>query len=317
MEELKAQLQGNTFKTTNSFNSSVSMHSSSLLCVTAPLHPYHSTGELHTSPSKSSSSSNVSEPADKSAVEFKRSLKRTSTLECLQTNLSCDISSDSLEKRETLTSCSMTSFVGLSMGDDSVFGSVAGDRSPFMLHEISPPPENSSSSSDFEFIEAECKAQAEAEAEEQRSKTNSPIEDEFCFLTPIEEKSDESSRSSRVSEDRPLGKSFSLNSFRNVLVATSEDDHLKSQTFPRVSTPSPRRSVQLVTELYPLQPRELDPSCFYQLHSADSQEELQEFLLLESECMEDQARGIASAFTPPDSGEDESSKTQGNVISPN
>ncbi|KAJ8977043.1 hypothetical protein NQ317_000715 [Molorchus minor] len=53
--------------------------------------------------------------------------------------------------------------------------------------------------------------------------------------------------------------------------------------------------------MYPLEPRELDPSAFFQLHTADSQEELQEFLLLESECMGDsnRGRGLASAFVSP------------------
>lgn len=50
--------------------------------------------------------------------------------------------------------------------------------------------------------------------------------------------------------------------------------------------------------LFPLEPRELDPTNYFQLHTADSEEELQEFLLLESQCCED--RGIAAAFSDMD-----------------
>lgn len=264
MEELKAQLQGKQTKTNRSMSDSLS--------VCAVLHPSHSTEEIRPS-SASSSSSNVSEPLDKANHEFKISLKRTPTVQCLQ-------SSDSLERSEK----SWSSF----NNDDSVFMSAQG--SPFLLHQ------NSSSSSDFEFIEAECAAQAAAEAEE------SSEENGFCILSPIIEKSEASSNSSKG--ERSLGKMLS-NSMHAVGASESHppaDPHSRSQTFPRVSNSRP---VMISSELYPMEPRELDPSCYQQLHAADSQEELQEFLLLESECLKiDENRGLASAFTPPDSGEE-------------
>lgn len=38
--------------------------------------------------------------------------------------------------------------------------------------------------------------------------------------------------------------------------------------------------------IFPLEPREIDLEPFQQLHTTDNQEELQEFLLLESQCNE-------------------------------
>lgn len=279
MEELKAQLSGKQTSTDRS------MFSGSL-SVCAVLHPSHSTGEICPT-SVSSSSSNVSEPVDKAIHEFKISLKRTPTVQCLQSD---ELSSDSLEKPELKRTDSEASF----NNDDSVF--VSAPSSPFLLHE------NSSSSSDFEFIEAECAAQAAAEAEEQNLESSE--ENGFCILSPIIEKSEASSLSSN---ERPLGKllSSSMHAVGAYQTHPPADAHLRSQTFPRVSHSRP---VLISSEMYPLEPRELDPSCYQQLHAADSQEELQEFLLLESECLKIEGnRGLASAFTPPDSGEDEGS----------
>lgn len=47
---------------------------------------------------------------------------------------------------------------------------------------------------------------------------------------------------------------------------------------------------------YPLEPREIDPDMFFQLHTADSQDELQEFLLLESQCGDGGGGGLHAAF---------------------
>lgn len=332
MEELKSQLQGNGVCSVSpevSPNTRVALLPTDRLSVCPnTLHPCHSTGEL--SPhSRSSSSSNVSEPVDKASHGFKISLKRISTVECLQSgSASRELSCDSLEKRETRNSESWASFVGLSAGDDSVFLSTGSSGSgepvsPFLLHPVENVPvareetQDSNSSSDFEFIEAECAAAAEAEAEAMgllESRVDSPEQNGFCILSPIQEKSEASSNSSRFSEERPLGRllSYSLSAMGAGPRDAGSDAHLRCQTFPRVSTPMPRRSITLDRELYPLEPRELDPSCFHQLHAADSQEELQEFLLLESECMNlEESRGLASAFTPPESGEEEASQSQG------
>lgn len=89
------------------------------------------------------------------------------------------------------------------------------------------------------------------------------------------------------------------------------DQHIRYQTFPRSRvTPLQRfgevMSVHPCTRrtLYPLEPRELDPSSFQQLHTVDSCDELQEFLLLESQCMSsDKSGGLASAFITQHSSE--------------
>lgn len=124
----------------------------------------------------------------------------------------------------------------------------------------------------------------------------------FFILSPIEEKSEPSTRSSSFKDssgsDRrryePSNYSKSCNEIQTARVEMPE----KYQTFPRAKSAMLDEDVTFCNNLYPLEPRELDPSAFYQLHTADSQEELQEFLLLESECMSDITRGagIASAF---------------------
>jgi len=88
---------------------------------------------------------------------------------------------------------------------------------------------------------------------------------------------------------------------------TSHNLQTKYQTFPRSKIPvfNPIRSnacygVPEDPTMYPLEPRELDPAGFHQLHMADSQEELQEFLLLESQCMTLDGHGLAAAFIVSD-----------------
>lgn len=65
----------------------------------------------------------------------------------------------------------------------------------------------------------------------------------------------------------------------------------KYHTYPKSRIPVPKYSKERRFEnypadprMFPLEPREIDLESFQQLHTADSQEELQEFLLLESQC---------------------------------
>lgn len=121
-------------------------------------------------------------------------------------------------------------------------------------------------------------------------------QDSFYLLPPIEEKSEPSS-----SEDKSeVGKrSVSLTD----LSRSDSGYELRSRTFPRSKTTEEAYAREvggtgchtLHRTLYPLEPRELDPESFHQLHQADSSEELQEFLLLESQCM-DSDHGLAAAF---------------------
>lgn len=81
--------------------------------------------------------------------------------------------------------------------------------------------------------------------------------------------------------------------------ATAEKPAIKStygyrrkyHTYPKSRIPIPKYSKERRFEnypadprMFPLEPREIDLESFQQLHTADSQEELQEFLLLESQC---------------------------------
>lgn len=171
--------------------------------------------------------------------------------------------------------------------------------------------ENSSSSSEFEFLEAECEV---SEDKESKTAVVNILRDQsdFPFLTPIQE-NDEHSSNSFDNQSIEIGKhNFHKNELRILssslyVVSTireHEDPLCKSQTFPRSKISTRRQTLEhdFDLTLYPLEPRELDPFCFNQLHAADSQEELQEFLLLESECMvNDERRGLAAAFTPPES----------------
>lgn len=151
----------------------------------------------------------------------------------------------------------------------------------------------------------------------------------FFILSPIEEKSEPSTRSSsfRGSNGSEKRKMASFGDIMRQKLCSSCDpipsekvnfDYMpeKFQTFPRVKNENigdhMYRNYYDHT-MYPLEPRELDPCGYQQLHTADSQEELQEFLLLESECMTDRGRGLASAFTSSNSDENNSHNTKGNL----
>lgn len=126
----------------------------------------------------------------------------------------------------------------------------------------------------------------------------------YFTLSPIEENSEPSTGSSTLRD--------TLNNSRILQTYSSSCDPIPSepfylnmeekfQTFPRSAN---KTASYYDSTMYPLEPRELDPSGFNQLHTVDSQEELQEFLLLESECMSDQRnKGLASAFLSTDDDE--------------
>lgn len=135
----------------------------------------------------------------------------------------------------------------------------------------------------------------------------------YIALSPIEENSETSTRSSSYREYGNLEKNKNGSEvYTNKCTWSSSCDALPSepfyvspvtqkyQTFPRsknVGSLCNSSDYLSFNNTYPLEPREIDPFAYYQLHTADSQEELQEFLLLESECMNDtNGRGLASAF---------------------
>lgn len=137
--------------------------------------------------------------------------------------------------------------------------------------------------------------------------------DPFYILSPIEEKSEPSTGSSSLkgsngSDKRKYGYDYHIGKYSSSCNAISynnpsnfKESSEKFKTFPRIKSEDTYREKfysGYYDHMYSLEPRELDPNSFFQLHTADSQEELQEFLLLESECMDDSTRdnGLASAF---------------------
>lgn len=150
----------------------------------------------------------------------------------------------------------------------------------------------------------------------------------YYILTPIEENSEQSTESGStpgsLSYENKQGMCCinesnipqRISSSCDPIPSTSSitfshaEMHEKYQTFPKSKIPVAQKNFRQQSTMYPLEPRELDPAAFHQLHTADSQEELQEFLLLESECMTDgRNRGLASAFVMSD---DEHSETGSN-----
>lgn len=140
----------------------------------------------------------------------------------------------------------------------------------------------------------------------------------FHYLPPIEESSEPSSGSSVNSNSSfnisliPRSSSYNDIANNDLYESLSDSSQSRSQTFPKCSKTSFKNRYANMTDnrtLYPLEPRELDPATFCQLHHADSQEELQEFLLLESQCMSNE-NGIAAAFiSDNDAGNVDSSES--------
>lgn len=117
------------------------------------------------------------------------------------------------------------------------------------------------------------------------------------YLSPIQEHSEPSS--SDGGSDRI--RSLSCHELASSAGRRDEDEDAtgRSQTYPRSHADETvaQYNRRKYAAGYPLEPRELDPEMFFQLHTADSQDELQEFLLLESQCMStDNGGGLHAAF---------------------
>lgn len=133
------------------------------------------------------------------------------------------------------------------------------------------------------------------------------------YLSPIEENSETSSSSSRSRREEIKHAQFSslkeetsaaaannneddngrIDREREFTLQTeSGDKYFSSQkyhTYPKSRIPilskaNEKKLKMMDPRMYPLEPREVDLEAFQQLHTANSQEELQEFLLLESQC---------------------------------
>lgn len=142
--------------------------------------------------------------------------------------------------------------------------------------------------------------------------------DSFFLLSPIEENSEKAETESGENESiygsctsgnksietrspKPISYSWDHIPERSNIHKDSDEQY---QTLPRAKIPVAHTNRDIWNSFrFPTEPRELDPEAYHQLHTADSQEELQEFLLLESECMTDgKNNGLASAFTMSDEG---------------
>lgn len=112
----------------------------------------------------------------------------------------------------------------------------------------------------------------------------SNIQEAGFYLSPIEENSEASTGSGQSKQV--------IEHYGKMMETSMEYDHVrKYHTYPKSRIPVARWSkerrfgnLMMDPKMYPLEPREIDLEAFQQLHTADSQEELQEFLLLESQC---------------------------------
>lgn len=119
------------------------------------------------------------------------------------------------------------------------------------------------------------------------------------YLSSIKEKCETSSMRDQNNLNAKINKTIS----EEFAINPTYDYKRKYHTYPKSRIPilkcARKRRLENYTidpRMFPLEPREIDLDSFQQLHTADSQEELQEFLLLESQCSGN--LGLASnAFT--------------------
>lgn len=153
------------------------------------------------------------------------------------------------------------------------------------------------------------------------------------YLSPIEENSETSSTSSRSRrEEIKCPQHVTLKEQPTVPEEkyesiSEEDDYYytsstKYHTYPKSRIPVLRKTNEkklkmMDPRMYPLEPREVDLEAFQQLHNANSQEELQEFLLLESQCSGTLGLGDISShelYYHDDHSEDERGTMSGSFI---
>lgn len=114
-----------------------------------------------------------------------------------------------------------------------------------------------------------------------QSRSKSPF-----YLSPIEEKSEK-----RMSNQNNFDTKIYKMVPEELVLKPVYHYNKKYHTYPKSRIPVSKYSRERRYEnyvmdprMFPLEPREIDLESFQQLHTADSQEELQEFLLLESQC---------------------------------
>lgn len=138
--------------------------------------------------------------------------------------------------------------------------------------------------SEFPPSKYEKKIQEQSDAEVITSPDNpkSPF-----YLSSIEEKSETPSMRNRHN----LNTKINMNISEEPVIKSTYNYKRKYHTYPKSRIPILKcakarqfENYAMDPRMFPLEPREIDLESFQQLHTADSQEELQEFLLLESQC---------------------------------
>jgi len=129
--------------------------------------------------------------------------------------------------------------------------------------------------------------------------------DDATYLSPIQERSEPSSSEGGmggIGMERVWSQSCHEMSVPERLRPDDDLENSRSQTYPRSHADETvaeynQREYTALKYGFPLEPREIDPDMFFQLHTADSQDELQEFLLLESQCgLSSNDGGLHAAF---------------------
>lgn len=107
------------------------------------------------------------------------------------------------------------------------------------------------------------------------------------YLSSIKEKCETSNMRNQNNLNAKINKTIS----EEFVINPTYNYNRKYHTYPKSKIPilkcARKRRFENYTidpRMFPLEPREIDLDSFQQLHTADSQEELQEFLLLESQC---------------------------------
>lgn len=115
--------------------------------------------------------------------------------------------------------------------------------------------------------------------------TSTDSQKSLIFLSPIEKNNETPSDQNKLDT-----KMYKTSSDKSIFKPTYSYKR-KYHTYPKSRIPvlksrKERRieNYPMNPQMFPLEPREIDLEFFQQLHTADSQEELQEFLLLESQC---------------------------------
>ena len=145
------------------------------------------------------------------------------------------------------------------------------------------------------------------------------------YLSPIEENSEASTSSGSQGKSSSKHLKSKQDEFtdctqtiKDSIFSIDFDTSRKYHTYPKSRIPVARKPGNrrgfrnlMDPKMYPLEPREIDLEAFQQLHTADSQDELQEFLLLESQCSGN--LGLATNFSSSEISDHHSEDERGTM----